>query len=214
MSVATILTGDLIGSTRSAPRATAVAMTALAGAADTITSLTGTGARFTRSRGDGWQLYLPDTAYALRATLLLLARLRASRCGLSTRLSMAVGAVDDLGSADLSDASGPAFVQSGRNLEKMTALSDLFTFAHPDPRTRFWQKAILDMAIARAKDWTPEQAEAAAMALALPRPPDEDLAARLGITRQAFQSRLKGSALRSMGAALLAFEHPEPGPQG
>ena len=210
MSQPTILTGDLIGSTRSTPRATTAAMTALADAADTISAMTGAATRFTRSRGDGWQLYLPDTTYALRATLLLLAALQASRCGLTTRLSMAVGTVDSLGSADLADASGPAFVQSGRNLDKMTAQADSFAFAHPDPSTRFWQKAILDMAVARAKDWTPEQAEAAAMALALPRPTDEDLANRLGITRQAFQSRLKGSALRSMSAALLAFEHPDP----
>ena len=84
MSQPTILTGDLIGSTRSTPRATTAAMTALADAADTISAMTGAATRFTRSRGDGWQLYLPDTTYALRATPQTL----------STRIAIGVGPVN------------------------------------------------------------------------------------------------------------------------
>ena len=204
MTLAAILTGDLIGSTDVATEAVDTAMTALSQASATVARWAGADTRFTRFRGDGWQVYLADPALVLRATLLLLASLRAKGGGLATRLSVAVGAVDRLGDNGLAQAAGPAFTLSGRNLDKMASLRT-FTYAEPDG-DRHWPTAVMDLAAWQARQWTREQAEAATLALDLPRLTDQRLAEHLGITRQAFQSRLKGTGLLAMSGALLAFE--------
>jgi hypothetical protein len=205
MIQAAILTGDLIASTRAAPLASDGAMAALQSAAQTIRKITGADPRFTRFRGDGWQIYLPGRPFVLRASLILIAALRASGTGLTTRLSVGIGPVDQLGSKDLSDASGPALILSGRNLDNMTNFFNHFTYADPAD-TEDWPRALLDLALWQARHWTPEQAEAAALALDLPRPGDEALAGSLGISRQAFQSRLRGAGLMALSRALTAFE--------
>lgn len=209
MRIVSVLTGDLIDSTRSAPGATDLAMAALSGAAAKISKITGNDARFTRFRGDGWQICLPGRAHVLRATLLLLAELNASRSGLTTKLSIAVGPIDNLGSRDLADASGRAFNLSGRNLDSLSRYNPHFIYEDPD-EPEFWPKAIMEIAQWQARKWTPEQAEAVVMALDLPRPSDEELARELGISRQAFQSRLKGSGLAAFSYALNAFEQATP----
>lgn len=205
MENAAVLTGDLIGSTRAAPEAVDAAMAALAATAGTITDWAGADTRFTRFRGDGWQIYLAKPALTLRATLLLIARLRAGGSGLQTRLSIAVGPVDRLGEVGLAAAAGAAFTLSGRNLDQMQATST-FIYAEPAlPDT--WKAATLDLAHWMARNWTREQAEAVSLALDQPRPTDEVLARRLNISRQAFQARLKGSGLMAASSALNTFEN-------
>ncbi len=204
MSSSAVLTGDLIGSTEVEPEAVDLAMAALSCAAATIADWAAEDTRFTRFRGDGWQICLADPALVLRASLLLLASLRAKGGGLATRLSVAVGTVERLGNSGLAEASGTAFTVSGRNLDKMASLST-FVYAAPD-RDHHWQTAVMDLAAWQTQQWTREQAEAAMLALDLPRLTDQALAAHLGISRQAFQSRLKGTGLAAMTSALLAFE--------
>ena len=134
----------------------------------------------------------------------MLANLRGKGGGLATRLSVAVGTVDRQGDAGLSGASGPAFTLSGRNLDLMPPFRT-FVYAGPD-RDRHWNAAVKDLAAWQAQHWTREQAEAAALALDLPRLPDQTLAAHLGISRQAFQSRLRGTGLAVMSIASHASE--------
>ena len=205
METAAVLTGDLIGSTKVELNATDKAMTLLGDAAALISQWGQTETRFTRFRGDGWQIYLADSAWVLRATLFLLAKLQGEGSGLATRLSIGVGSVDRLGETGLGEAAGPAFTLSGRNLDTMHPIFNNFTYAEPNQK-HHWKKAVMNMAVWQATRWTPEQAEAAALALAIPRPSDEVLAKGLGISRQALQSRLKGTGLMAMSAALMAFE--------
>ena len=209
MEQGSVITGDLIGSTRLAPEATSIAMSALGDAAATLSRLTGTDARFTRFRGDGWQVFLPGRSHVLRAALLLMAHLRASGSGLTTRLSVGVGPITTLGTQDLSDAAGPAFTLSGRALDKMPHQPPHFAYSDPHDLGS-WRQAVLDLALWQARAWTPEQAQAAAMTLTPPafgpRPSDETLAKTLGISRQAFQSRIKGSGVACLTRALMAFE--------
>ncbi len=201
---AAVITGDLIGSTRVEPVIVDRAMQALAGAAAKVSRWAHVDTRFSRFRGDGWQMYLADHAFVLRATQLLVAELRSIGDGIATRMSVAVGAVDRLGETGLAEAAGPAFSLSGRNLDRMPSFRT-FVYAEPD-KTDHWRPATMDLAVWQARQWTPEQAEAVALALALPRPTDESLARDLGITRQAFQARLKGSGIAAASHALLAFE--------
>lgn len=212
MTPVAVLTGDLIASTRAPPEAVDKAMAALAEAAAQISTWAGNDTRFTRFRGDGWQIYIANQALVLRATLLLLAKLRATGGGLKTRLSVAVGTIDRLGDQGLAGATGEAFSLSGRNLDEMTPY---FTFVYAEPAKRDpWKPAVMDLAVWQAGTWSREQAEAVAMALERPRQKDEKLARRLGITRQALQARLKGSGIMATSHALLAFEidhtWPEP----
>jgi hypothetical protein len=205
MEIAAVLTGDLIGSTKVALDEIDKAMEALADTATLIEKWTSTETRFARFRGDGWQIYLADPRKILRASVLGLAKLRSSGSGLATRLSIGVGLVDRLGKSGLADAAGWAFTTSGRNLDHAHPIFNNFVYADLGPNER-WKNAAMNLSVWQASRWTPEQAEAVALALALPRPSDEILAKGLGITRQALQARLKGSGLMAMSAALLAFE--------
>ena len=215
MDTAAVITGDLIGSTGASTSDVDRAMAALSNAAQTISSWTKVDTRFTRFRGDGWQVFLSEPSLVFRATLLLLAKLRSEGQGLMTRLSIAVGPVDRLGKTGLGDAAGTAFTLSGRNLDRMLSFR---TFVFTDSRSTsekkdYWKPATLDLAVWQASLWTREQAEAVALAIDMPRPTDAELAERLGISRQAVQSRLKGSGLMATSRALLAFELDFPWPE-
>ena len=202
-----VLTGDLIRSTRLGGRAVDFSLAALDHGADEIEGW-GLGAtRFTRYRGDGWQVYLSAAGQVLRASLFLAACLRAAETGLRTRIGAGVGAVDRLDD-DLARASGAAFVRSGRALDAM-------------PRTRWlaidgvgagpWPGAVVDLADWIAARWSREQAEAVALALDPSEPPQAEIADRLGVSRQAVQARLAGAGFQALGTALAAFEaadHP------
>ena len=75
--------------------------------------------RFTRFRGDGWQMLLPEPGFALRLALRLTAELTARQIGLATRISIGLGGVDHPGGVTLSNAAGMAFLRSGRGLDHM-----------------------------------------------------------------------------------------------
>ena len=95
-------------------------MDVLADAAREISGWTpGADTRFTRYRGDGWQMHLAEPGLALRAALVLAARLRAADTGLATRAAIGIGRIEDLGTASLADARGPAFEASGHALDRM-----------------------------------------------------------------------------------------------
>ena len=61
--------------------------------------LEGADTRFTRYRGDGWQMHValprPGAPHGARAV----ARLRAADAGLATRAAIGIGPIDSLGSA-------------------------------------------------------------------------------------------------------------------
>lgn len=223
-----VLTGDLIASTAADVSAVDRAIQALAQAARILGDWAGHDTRFTRFRGDGWQLYLEKPGLTLRAALYLTAYLRAAEAGLATRMAIAIAPSYRLGAQGLSGASGLAFEKSGRGLDQMKR-QDLIAFdadsdarkvsavaptAHagpdvtPGPHSKpdLWQKAILDLALWQASRWTRDQATAIALALH-PDPPTQDrIAQSLGITRQAVQVRLKGAGLHALKSALTAFE--------
>lgn len=209
-----VLTGDLIASTTAAPAMVDRAMQALAEAARTLGHWAGHDTRFTRFRGDGWQIYLEKPELALRATLFLTAWLRACDAGLATRIAVAIARHDHLGASGLSGASGPAFERSGRALDTMQRSETVILDATPDSPSpesppspeRPWQAAVLALAHWQAGHWSREQAEAMVLALSPEAPTQDQIALTLGITRQAVQARLKGAGLRALQPALAAFE--------
>ena len=162
---AAILTGDLIGSTKAAPPALERAMDLFAEAATEVAAWS-PGAlppRFTRFRGDGWQMLVADPGLALRAALYLTARLRAADLDLGTRIAIGIGGIDSLGKTSLADARGPAFEASGRTLDHMGRTRRLAI--EGDGITGF-HRIILDLLDEIATHWTRQQAEATALYLA------------------------------------------------
>jgi predicted DNA-binding protein (UPF0251 family) len=160
--------------------------------------------RFTRYRGDGWQVLLDAPGNALRTCIYLTAKLKASDCGLATRISVGLGVVNSLGTNDLSDASGDAFIISGYGLDNMPR-SRRFAIAGNKDLGK-WHTAIYDQADWQSSRWSREQAEAVALALDPANHRQEEMAKRLGISRQALQARLSSAGLHALTAAFDAFE--------
>ena len=203
-----VLTGDLIASTDAGAETVDQAMAVLADASRKIGLWAQADTRFTRFRGDGWQIYLDFPGLAFRACLYLIARLKASGCNLETRVSVGIGTVERLGTVNLSDASGAAFTVSGHGLDDMPR-SGRLAISGVKHMARFFT-GIYAQAEFQAYRWSREQAEAVAIALESHQDPAdptiEELARSLGITRQAFQARLKGAGYHALTEILFAFE--------
>lgn len=214
MNTIAVLTGDIVRSTRIEARQLDAAMRIISASAADLSVITSADSRFTRFRGDGWQFILHTANLALRATLLVLADLRAANLGVETRISVGIGRHSNLGTKDLSDASGSAFVVSGRSLDEMPGHRKLSvagggTETSRGVADRDWQLAIFDLAEWISSHWTQPQAKAMAMALRLDWRTHDDLAQRLGITRQAIHARLTGAGFRAMTSAIVTFEKYE-----
>lgn len=210
-----VLTGDLIGSSRASPLRLEATMANIKATAHFLTQFTGEetrftpfDAKFTRYRGDGWQIVVPPHSY-LRAVALILARLKADDQALPTRIAIGIGPVNSLGGTDLRDASGLAFEYSGRALDALTRDRDIAVRRGPeDPiaylgrdqdRPRMngsiaWSDAaILALFGFIAGRWTRLQAEAVALALENGTDKQRSIAEKLGISRQALNLRLTGA---------------------
>ncbi|WP_189410066.1 hypothetical protein [Neogemmobacter tilapiae] len=192
-------------------------MQALAQSARDLSDIADADTRFTRFRGDGWQLVLGRPGWALRACLILLADLRASGAGIETRISVGIGRHDSLGTKDLSDASGPAFFVAGENLERISKYRRLMLAETQtkDETGKNLRKAIFDLVDGQTSQWTKAQAEAVAIWLRQGQMTDarhepttqKDIAKQIGITRQAAQTRLAGAKSWTFESALTCFEH-------
>ncbi|MDJ0629898.1 MAG: hypothetical protein QNJ44_16690 [Rhodobacter sp.] len=166
--------------------------------------------RFTRFRGDGWQVYLKKPLYVLDATIYFLAWLRAADLDIETRISVGIGPVDSTGTADLSDASGRAFFVSGDHLDRIPKRRRLVIAGDG---IGIWQTSIFDLVEHQTAGWTAAQAEAVALALLHASATHEDLSDRLGITRQAVQSRLAAAGWSALTNPLGAFRGHEFAPK-
>jgi hypothetical protein len=208
-----ILTGDLVGSSRAKADRIAHTMSLLSGnlPAGIGWSWTASDLRFTRFRGDGWQMRVPAPD-ALRWAVTLLASLRADPLALRSRISIGVGAVASLGTENLSDGSGPAFEASGRGLDAMDRDERLFLMggetAADDPRPHVLdaEKAVAMLMDERISRWTPQQAEATAHFLHPDAPTATQIAQQLGITPQAVSYRLRGAGAKTLRSALETLE--------
>ena len=196
-----VLTGDLIKSRRST--GVEAAFDALRRAAADFGRAWDIDLRFTRFRGDGWQVLTP-AHLVLEAMLFFIARLRADPSGIETRISAGIGQVDAIGTANLSDATGTAFFASGGQLDSISPKRKLVL---DGDGIGAMQVAIVDLAEFITDGWTAAQAEAVALSLQHPTHTHDDIAKALGITRQAVQSRLAGAGLSFFDNARHALKH-------
>jgi DNA-binding XRE family transcriptional regulator len=213
----TVFTGDLVKSTQATPEVVNATLANIAATSNLLAEQTGQDPRFTRFRGDGWQMALKGRQSWYGALILILARLRAERGLLPTRISIAVGTVDTLGTRDLNDASGHAFRASGQGLDSLPKhFDDKVWIAGrleptPDGRNIEWatwhDQALVAFINRTARNWSSPQAEAVKLALEHPGLTQEDWARMLGISRQAFRQRAIGAAYEELMLAILAGEN-------
>lgn len=199
-----VLTGDLIKSRQASTSAIDETFDILNGAATAFGTAWDIDLHFTRYRGDGWQIVLTKPGLLLDAALYFIARLRAGKTGIATRIAIGVGAVENLGTRDLADATGPAFFVSGDLLAQM-ARNRMVSLAGQGVTPA--HNAILDLAEFIANGWTGTQAEVVALQLEGRLPRHEDIATELNVTRQAIQSRLAGAGLSYFDNALYALRN-------
>jgi hypothetical protein len=200
-----VLTGDIVNSTEADASRLEAAMDLLADTARIIAGWQSGDARprFTRFRGDGWQFLVAEPSLALRAACVIVARLRGSGQGLMTRVSIGIGTARHVGAGTLADASGTAFELSGRGLDAM-------------PRRRLLaiagkgigplHHAVVRLVEDRFGLWTPQQAEAIALALDPRGPTMAEIGGVLGISKQAVSYRLSGARAQALKEALALWE--------
>ncbi|MFN4201483.1 MAG: hypothetical protein ACK4GM_00315 [Tabrizicola sp.] len=202
---AAVLTGDLVASTRHPAATVDRAMQHLHDTARDIGVWCSPphDTRFTRYRGDGWQLVLAQPHHALRAAVVLQARLIA--IGLRTRIFIGIGAIERSGTDSLADASGEAFERSGRGLD---ALGDASTLGIDGSGVTPEDQMIADLLGERIGRWTGPQAEAAAHLLASVEKVRtlSDIGARLGISPQAVNDRVRGAGCPTIASVLRRWE--------
>lgn len=202
---AAVLTGDLVASTSHPAQTVDHAMQLLHDTARDIGrwSSPPQDTRFTRYRGDGWQMVLAQPQHALRAAVVLQARLIA--IGLRTRIFIGIGTIERRGTDSLADASGEAFERSGRGLD---ALADPRTLGIDGSGIIPEDQMIADLLGERIGRWTGPQAEAAALLLASVEKVRtlSEIGARLGISPQAVNDRLRGAGSATIASVLRRWE--------
>jgi hypothetical protein len=221
-----VLTGDLKGSSKVSPDRLEATMLNIANSAEFMRTYTGAETRFTRFRGDGWQMIVAPQYY-LRTVALIMARLKMDSLPLSTRIGIGVGTVESLGTTDLSDARGHAFEYSGHALDNLTrdrdltiqkgALDPVAYLGRKEHRPRLagqigWtDAAILTLFGHIVSNWTRLQAEAVAYSLENDTANQGTIAGILGITRQALNLRLTGAGYGPVISAIKLTELYFPG---
>lgn len=210
MTQIAVVTGDLVGSTKHSSDQVDAAMQAILFAASTIANWQSPAkdTRFTRFRGDGWQIYLMEPRLSLRAAVVIQGRLIA--LGMESRISVGIGTVDTLGTADLSDAAGRAFELSGHGLDQMADTSRLAIDKDGIPVE---DQLIADLLGERMGRWTAAQAEAAALQLASPVRIRtlSDIGKELNISAQAVNDRVRGAGCHAIGSVLRRWESVKAG---
>jgi hypothetical protein len=204
-SLIAVITGDLIGASRQPVEMTERAMQAIAAAADEIAAwqTSARTTRFTRFRGDGWQILLTEAHFALRACVVIQGRLMAM--GLESRAFIGVGTAKSHGSSSLADASGEAFELSGRGLD---ALGDNSKLGIDKTDIRPEDQLIADLLSDRMSRWTAAQAEAASLQLASPAkvPTLFEIGRKLNISPQAVNDRVRGAGCHTIASVLRRWE--------
>jgi len=197
-----VFTGDIIGSTQMGADTLSEVFDALALATKVIATWPDSTAAFARFRGDGWQMALPPT-YALRAALVVRAAVRQTGKGHDTRIGIGLGQ-GALNGTDLASADGPAFLASGRALDKIGRGARMIA---PDGPAAL--RCALPLADRIAQGWTPKQAQVI-YALLPPAPPTQEaLAQTLGRSRQMTQKQADAAALGALLDSCQAIEAPQ-----
>lgn len=199
-----VITGDIVGSTKLGPRKLSLAIDALSDSASAQEKWHGASLKFTRNRGDGWQVILARPELALRSALTFRAKLRALGDDVDSYMGIALGMAPLPKGANLNAETGEIFTHSGRLLDVMKQVD-------AGIRIEIWPTGPLSAAAILAdqisQGWT--QTQAAAMGYMLDPTVSiyyTDLAHHLGKSRQAVTKSLRAAKEKPIEVALSAIE--------
>lgn len=205
-----VLTGDLVNSTGLGEASVARAFDALAACAMAQAAWQGDSLRFTRHRGDGWQVALGRPELAFRACLAFRAALRALGEEYDSYIGLAIGPVTAPLGPDLNAETDPVFAASGHALEaiKLSKTAPSHLHYHGTDAATGPHQATLYLLDTLSRGWTPVQAEILTQALAPPpRPSFTALAETVGKSRQSVTKSLDAAHFPAIELALAALEH-------
>lgn len=199
-----VLTGDLVNSGTLGPEKIARAFQALAACAETQAGWMGAPLRFTRHRGDGWQVVLTEPQKALRSALSFRAALRAEGEEFDSYMAIAEGFAPERLLADLNVHTEDVFVRSGQGLDDLKKTRLPLRMAHEG---RGAVDAAVILADHLSQGWTAAQAQAILPVL----DPhftgtQSDIARRLGKSRQAVAKALQAAGWETLELALETLE--------
>jgi hypothetical protein len=161
-------------------------------------------------RGDSWQMLVLDPAKALRLSLLYRATIRAKMANphLDTRMAIAVGNIDSIPDARVSEGHGEAYLLSGEALDWLNRSKAInMRFAHRDADTSDTFDVIVRLIDAIATRWTDKQALAISGALRGLK--QEEIAEKLWekrITQQAVAQHLSRAGWDAVEKGIEYFE--------
>lgn len=204
MAELAVLTGDIVHSGRLPEGGLDEIFAHLSAAAVEISDWQSLPSRFTRFRGDGWQMMV-EPRFALRAALCLRAAVRQSGKGRETRLAIGFGTGEIEGDT-LANATGPAFEAAGHALDSMTRGPLMVA-----PNGPLALRSALPLADHIAQGWTVRQAEIAAALLHPARPSQENVAAQLGVRQQTIQEQADSSGILPLIDTCLMLEATDGG---
>ena len=198
-----VMTGDLVGSTALGTERISRAFAALEDSATRQEQWHGAPLRFTRHRGDGWQVVLARPEMALRSALTFRAALKAADAGFDCYLAIAQGPAPTHLSDDLNDQSEDVFVRSGQALDAIKSMNSGQRMTNGGSGAQDAAAILADLV---SQGWT--QAQAAAMNLALD--PDgaifTEIGRELGKSRQAVTKAALSAGFPHIPTALKALE--------
>ncbi|MDC0737374.1 hypothetical protein N6L24_03725 [Cognatishimia sp. SS12] len=214
-----VLTGDLVKSSRLTPAQITQAFDALGHCAEVAATWHGAPLKFTRHRGDGWQVLLHRPRYALRTALFFRATIKSLGPEFDSYIGIATGEAAMTMTADLNDRNEAVFVQSGHALEDIKtktgkALATLKSMNSFAPKLAYAtpgaEAAAVALADHIAEDWTPNQAEAMAHMLSpIQDMSYTDLAKTLDKSRQVVTKTLLSAGYQSLYLALHLLENQD-----
>ncbi|WP_420858749.1 hypothetical protein [Marivivens marinus] len=204
-----VLTGDLVNSTELPPESIDRAMAALADASERLGALQERSLRFTRHRGDGWQVVLSEPGLYLRAALGFRAAVKTLGQNFDTYIGIADGQVDGELPSNLNSATQDVFVNSGLALETLKASRRLgWRFLHDDFKDK---AATLTLADQISQGWTAAQSAAVKQVIFnYESRTMTDVAEALGISRQAATKSLDAAGYNFLQQALYFAEKVDP----
>ncbi len=199
-----VLTGDIISSTALDAAQLDTVFATLESCAKAQADWVDGPLRFTRHRGDGWQVALTNPKYALRSALTFRAALRACDPQFDSYIAIATGAAPANLSNDLNTQNDAAFIASGQLLDQLKMQNSESTIGHADAGAI---GAVAILADHLSQSWT--QAQAAAILQKIT--PNASIsytqmAQNLGKSRQVVTKSLDAAGYHVLAHALTTLE--------
>jgi len=204
----TVLTGDIVKSTKMEAGALATLREVIMSAADEAAGWSVGGKPSARAeffRGDSWQAVMGADFLGLRAALFI--RAHAIKAGGDTRIAISVGEAKRVDPERVSLSTGPVFERSGRALDAMKPRRLVLDDAQFLKGVDVWVSAAVGLCDEIVGRWTKRQAEFLCMMLdGAGAAPQQEIALEFGVSQQAVSHGLAAAGWNAIEHLLEVYE--------